>query len=274
MTAEPTILLTNDDGIDAPGIGVLADELVEFADVTVLAPATNQSGVGRTRSWESVSITEHELGHAVDGTPVDCVVAGVAALETDFDLVVSGINTGPNVGAHVLGRSGTVGAAVEAGFFGLPAIAVSMYGDDPILPTDPDPTEFEIAAAATRFLVSRFSNGNLGSFPGPLDIDSSEGPDYLNVNAPSVGADPAMRLTYPSMSYELGGTVEENEVRFNDVYWDELGAGTVSDPVGTDRRAVVDGEVSVSPLSAPKPDLETAGEVVEDFSAPELIEQL
>jgi 5'-nucleotidase len=262
MTDEPSVLLTNDDGIDAPGIQVLADELVEVADVTVLAPVDDQSGIGRRRSWDDVSIEEREIGHAVDGTPVDCVVAGVVALDREFDVVVSGINAG-----HVLGRSGTVGAAIEAGFLGLPAIAVSMYDVAELPPEDPAFADFEVAVAATRFLLNALFDGGLGSVDGAVALDRSDGPDYLNVNAPAREPDPTMRLTHPSTAYELGGSVEADRVVFEDRFWDQLRSGDVDDPVGTDRRAVVDGEVSVSPLSAPKPTVDPAGQVIDAFRA-------
>jgi 5'-nucleotidase len=274
MTDEPSILLTNDDGIDAPGIQVLADELVEVADVTVLAPADNQSGVGRQRSWGDLTIGEHELGHAVEGTPVDCVVAGVIALETEFDLVVSGINAGPNVGAHVLGRSGTVGAAIEAGFLGLPAIAVSMFDPAEVPPRSPEPGDFEVAVAAARFLVDHLTDGGLASLTDRVAIEDPGGPDYLNVNAPNEPTDAPMRLTQPSTAYELDGRVEDDTVVLEDVFWDAIRDGAVDDPVGSDRRALVDGEVSVSPLTAPRPTFDPEGELVEAFDASEIITEL
>jgi 5'-nucleotidase len=265
MTEEPSILLTNDDGIDAPGIGVLADELVDLGEVTVVAPEEDQSGVGRRRSWDDVAIREHELGHAIDGTPVDCVVAGVVALATEFDIVVSGVNAGPNVGAHVLGRSGTVGAAIEAGFMGLPALAVSMYDPDELPPTDPDPGQFRTAVDATRFLLTAMLDGGVGELVGAPVVGRPEGPDYLNVNAPSGGADPPMRLTRPSRAYQLDGHVAGEVVELDDVFWEELRRGDVDDPVGTDRRAVADREVSVSALSAPRPSVDVSGQVVGGF---------
>ncbi|PSP76409.1 5'/3'-nucleotidase SurE [Halobacteriales archaeon QS_1_68_20] len=255
MTDEPSILLTNDDGIDATGIRVLAEALSVLGDVTVVAPTEDKSGVGRKRSWEGVAIEEHDLGYAVDGTPVDAVVAGVVALDREFDVVVSGCNSGPNVGTHVLGRSGTVGAAIEAGFLGLPAIAVSMYDRDELLPEEPLPSDFEVAAEATQFLLPRLDEGPFADA------------DYLNVNAPADVEGPPMRLTRPSTAYALGGRIEDGRVELHDTFWRELSAGDVPDGVDTDRRACVDGEVSVSPLSVPRADVVHAGQVVEEFDA-------
>lgn len=265
MAEEPSILLTNDDGIGAPGVGVLADELTDLGRVTVVAPEENQSGVGRRRSWNEVGLREHELGHAVDGTPVDCVVAGVVALGTEFDVVVSGVNAGRNVGAHVLGRSGTVGAAIEAGFMGLPALAVSVYGTDELLPTDPEPADFRTAAEATRFLLAALLDGGVGELVGSPAVGRPEGPDYLKMNAPVGTARPTMRFTRSSSTYRLDGHVADEVVELDDVFWNELRRGDVDDPVGTDLRAVADGEVSVSPLSAPRPSVDVSGRAVESF---------
>ena len=123
---EPRLLLTNDDGIDAPGLASCYEELRAVADVTVVAPMENQSGVGRTRSHRTTR-KSHPWGYALDGTPADCVAYGLRGLDDEFDLVVSGCNHGPNAGNYVVGRSGTVGACVEAGFLGTPGIAVSAY---------------------------------------------------------------------------------------------------------------------------------------------------
>ena len=126
MSDDPTILLTNDDGIDAPGIATLRTELTAFGDVTVVAPESNRSGVGRARS-EAAVVRDHPWGCALSGTPADCVAYGLRGLDTEFDIVVSGVNSGPNAGNYVVGRSGTVGAGIEAAFLGTPALAVSGY---------------------------------------------------------------------------------------------------------------------------------------------------
>ena len=140
------LLLTNDDGIGSPGLAALYEALSEIATVTVVAPAADQSGVGRTRSDLSfeldnrITIDDHGWGYVVDGTPADCVAVGLRHIpEADeVDLVVSGANDGPNVGSYILGHSGTVGAAVEAAFLGTPAIAVSGYDRETYFPEDND----------------------------------------------------------------------------------------------------------------------------------------
>ena len=126
------ILLTNDDGIQAPGILAMYHALAELGDVTVVAPETVQSATGHGITLSTplltsrVTMAEGVHGTAVDGRPADCVKLAVQALLPERpDLVVSGINSGANVGINVL-YSGTVAAALEAAFLGLPAIATSL----------------------------------------------------------------------------------------------------------------------------------------------------
>lgn len=264
MTDAPRVLLTNDDGIDAPGIRAIHDALAADADVTVVAPTDDQSGMGMSRSWSSDSLTvhEHELGYAVEGTPTDCVAAGLTALSVQPDVVVSGCNDGPNMGGHILGRSGTVGAAMEASFLGVPSIAVSVYDPSGELPAGvmPNSEEFRFAAAATRYLLH-----------GLLD-DQFPAADYLNVNAPTGGGDPSsgsddptggpsMRITRPALAYDVVYD-EETAIEFtdgdpttielHDRSWQVFLDHDAAEAVGTDRRAMVDGEVSVSPLLVPR----------------------
>ncbi|GAB7090600.1 5'/3'-nucleotidase SurE [Halorubrum luteum] len=267
------ILLTNDDGIDAVGLRAMHDALADEYEVTVVAPTEDRSSIGRAASHE-VNVADHELGYAVAGTPVDCVIAGLGTLVPDADAVVAGCNKGANLGGYVLGRSGTVSAAVEATFFDVPAIAASMYvpGGDDWWRRDLGRSRFAHATQATRFLVDHAIGGGV--------FDRVE---YLNINAPiaddgremvasggetgdnrshdvdDIGDDndadtdrAPMRVTRPSPWY--GMDAERNgadEIVFRDRIWDRMRDDDVPDPVGTDRRAVLDGEVSVSPLSAP-----------------------
>ncbi|WP_144920526.1 5'/3'-nucleotidase SurE [Halorubrum salsamenti] len=244
------VLLTNDDGIDAAGLRALYDALAVDYDVVAVAPTDDRSSSGRTLS-DGVDVADHELGYAVDGTPVDCVVAGLDALVPDAEVVVAGCNEGANLGAYTLGRSGTVSAAVEAAFFDVPAVATSMYvpGGDDWWKRELEPADFANATHATRYLVAEATAS--GAF---------DRADYLNVNAPIAGADgdgardsPApMRVTAPSPWYGMEAAHDGNgRVTFSDPIWGRMNAGDVPDPVGTDRRAVIDGEVSVSPLSVP-----------------------
>ncbi|QDX41659.1 5'/3'-nucleotidase SurE [Salarchaeum sp. JOR-1] len=244
MSDSLSVLLTNDDGIDAPGLEAVYDRLAETHDVTVVAPEENQSGTGQTRSWGEVEYDERHHGYAVKGTPADCVAIGVAALDLDPDVVVSGCNDGPNIGAHILARSGTIGAAMEASFLNYPAIAVSMY-DWEYTPGDryePQYAKFETAADAVHDLL-----------PGFAEDEFLPTADYLTVNAPATGQteNSVYRVTRPTQEYELEAEFTEAGVNVNDKFWNELFERDVPDPEGTDRRAVVDDEISVSPLTAP-----------------------
>ena len=251
MTESPEILLTNDDGIDSPGIRALYDALADVGNVTTVAPADDQSAVGRAMTFE-VGVREHELGYALEGTPSDCVVAGLAELGPYPDVVVSGCNEGANMGAYVLGRSGTVSAAVEAAFFGVPAIAASLHVPPEEWPRDTDPDEYRHVAEAVRYLVER-----------SLDAGVFDEADYLNVNAPmpagSTGADapagsgerPPMAVTRPSHVYDMDASRDDGVVTLHDNTWEQMSADRLPDPEGTDRRAVYEGKISVSPLTAP-----------------------
>ncbi|HYO09885.1 MAG TPA: 5'/3'-nucleotidase SurE [Tepidisphaeraceae bacterium] len=127
------ILLTNDDGIMAPGIVAMYRELVNLGDVTVVAPETVQSATGHGITLTTplltnrVTIENAFTGTAVDGRPADCVKLAINQLLPEApDLVISGMNSGANVGINVL-YSGTVAAAIEAAFLGLPSVAVSLH---------------------------------------------------------------------------------------------------------------------------------------------------
>jgi 5'-nucleotidase len=236
------ILLTNDDGIDRPGLHALYEALEEVGNVTAIAPATDQSAVGRALSSGRISVDEHELGYEVAGTPADCVVAGLEALATETDLVVAGCNKGANLGQYVLGRSGTVSAAVEAAFFDVPAMAVSMYvpGDDvDFLSFTPGAEQFAPAARVTRYLADH-----------AVDAGVFDRADYLNVNAPMDEAD-GLEITEPSAVYDMDAVDEGGHVTLHDRIWERMSEGEVLDPPGTDRRAVAEGRISVSPLTAP-----------------------
>ncbi|MEF8812780.1 MAG: 5'/3'-nucleotidase SurE [Halovenus sp.] len=238
------ILLTNDDGIAAGGFHALYDALSTVGSVTAVAPADDQSAVGRALSG-SVTVRDHDLGHVIEGTPSDCVVAGLSTLVPETDLVVAGCNNGANLGAAVLGRSGTVSAAVEAAFFDVPAIAVSMYipvdsysmGSDADIPR----RQYGEAIRAARYLTEH-----------ALDAGVFAEADYLNVNAPvASSATGEMLITRPSNVYRMDAEQNGGTIELEDRIWELMARGDIPDAAGTDRRAIVDGHVSVSPLTAP-----------------------
>ena len=137
------ILLTNDDGIFAPGLAALYKRLTQLGKVTVAAPSDVRSGAGHSitlseLTCEYVDIMGKFAGYSVDGSPADCIKLALNELigpKNKVDLVVSGMNHGANVGINVF-YSGTVAGAIEAAFYNLPAIAVSAAMDEPF---DPEP---------------------------------------------------------------------------------------------------------------------------------------
>ncbi|MFC7177123.1 5'/3'-nucleotidase SurE [Halosegnis marinus] len=241
---ERSVLVTNDDGIDAHGIGALADALDRVGDVTVVAPATNQSWAGRDMTWHAgpTGIEETERGYAVEGTPSDAVAVALSVLDIDPDVVVAGVNDGMNLSAHILERSGTVGAAVEAAHFGVPAVAVSTADHTDPAPPHEDPETFELAAEAGAFVTER-----------ALDSGVFAAAEYLNVNAPAFADDPEVHLTRPAREYAVeADRVEDGEVELRDGGWERFLDGETRDDPETDRHAVLAGNVSVTPMRLPR----------------------
>jgi 5'-nucleotidase len=266
------ILLTNDDGIDAPGIRALADALSDLGEVTVVAPASDQSAVGRGLSYgrmgpdadrpdgavgltdgaaddEAFTVTipheDHELGYAVHGTPCDCVILGVGAFERP-DVVVAGCNPGANLGVHVLPRSGTASAATEAASLGVPGVAVSM--DTLGLDGERGVAEFDRAGRLAAGVVETAVAG-----------DAFDAVDYLNVNVPAPDRPLAgVSVTRPTSVYEMHARLEAGRFRLHNPLWAQFAAGDLPDPPGTDRRALAADRASVSPLTLPADDPDDA----------------
>jgi 5'-nucleotidase len=168
------ILVTNDDGFDAPGLAALRDVAGEFGEVFTLAPATQQSYVGH-RVSTATQLRLTTLGPQqfhLAGTPADCVRVALRGLGEAFDWVFSGINHGGNLGADVY-TSGTVAAAREAALLGVPAIAISQFH------RRPHPDDWEMSAALARRAIARIISETV---PQTL---------YWNVNLPHPVADPA-----------------------------------------------------------------------------------
>jgi 5'-nucleotidase len=162
------ILVSNDDGYRAPGVAALARAMAQLGEVTVVAPERNRSGASNSLTLEHpLRVQLGDNGYFyVDGTPTDCVhLAITGLLEQEPDLVVSGINAGANLGDDVL-YSGTVAAAIEGRFLGLPAVAVSLLGAEP--------QHYATAAEVAKRVVVR-----LQSQPLPADT-------ILNINVPDL----------------------------------------------------------------------------------------
>jgi 5'-nucleotidase len=230
------ILLSNDDGILAKGLGVLEQAVAPLGDIHVVAPDREQSATSHSLTLHHplrpVRLGEHRW--QVDGTPTDCVMlACEALLDARPDFVLSGINHGPNMGEDVL-YSGTVAAAMEGLALGIPAIALSFAGS--VLRAD---ALLDTQIAQIRSLIDHLMR--LPSFP-PHTL--------LNVNLPAVPGEEikGVRLT------RLGRRVFSDSItRMKDPWGREIlwiGGGSVewSGPDDSDFRAVHDGFISVTPL--------------------------
>jgi 5'-nucleotidase len=226
------ILISNDDGYQAPGIRALAEALAAIARVTVVAPDRDRSGASNSLTLDSpIRARRMEDGvTCVDGTPTDCVhLAITGLLDTEPDMVIAGINAGANLGDDVL-YSGTVAAAMEGRFLGLPAIAVSLASEKP--------RHYDTAAGVALDLVKRLQSDTL-----PADT-------ILNVNVPDVPADRlgSMQATRLGHRHKSEPVIPMEDPRGRPVYW--VGpAGLEQDAgPGTDFHAVRTGHVSVTPL--------------------------
>ena len=235
-------LLTNDDGIDSPGLHALARALGAVADVTVVAPADNQSAVARgitirgTLEVEERTIAGAARAFAVGGTPVDCVrFAEAADPETTFDVVVAGANLGLNLGDDVT-YSGTVAAAMEGVLLGHPGLAVSQQSTSGELHHTRDGAyEFATAERLVPRLAALLAAGDLGR-----DV-------LLNVNCPT--GDPrgvrACRLGRRIWSDQVELDSEQDGRRRFRLY---TGDADYHRAPGTDFEAVADGFVAITAL--------------------------
>ncbi len=226
------ILISNDDGYQAPGIAALAAELKRFAATTVVAPDRDRSGASNSLTLDLPirAIETGERWYRVEGTPTDCVhLAVTGLLADDPDMVVSGINAGANMGDDVL-YSGTVAAATEGRFLGLPAIAVSLASHEP--------HHYATAARVAGELVQR-----LVSDPLPADT-------ILNVNVPDVPWESlrgyeATRLGQRHRSEPL---IPGRDPRDRPIYWIGPPGREQDAGPGTDFHAVRRHYVSVTPI--------------------------
>ena len=175
------ILISNDDGVYAPGLLALYEALSTIAEVKVVAPNTEQSGCSSALSITTPLYT-HELPSgfmAVNGTPADCIYLALNELytETDFDCVITGINSGANLGQDVL-FSGTFGAALTAQLFGIPAIATSLVGGG---------TKSDQQECASHYQMGAKEIVKLLTATSVMDICKNLPYHVLNVNIPDVG---------------------------------------------------------------------------------------
>lgn len=226
------ILISNDDGVHAPGLAYLAEALSKIGTITVVAPDRNRSGVSNSLTLDNPLrvVTASNGFYSVTGTPTDCVHIAVTGLLKEMpDIVVSGINEGSNLSDDVL-YSGTVAAATEGRFLGLPAVAVSLAG--------PRCEHYDTAAQVAYNIVESLRHA-------PLTSDT-----ILNVNVPDVPISElrGIQVTRLGTRHLAEPTIKALDPRGRKIYW--IGAPGLEQDAGpgTDFYAVNSGYVSITPL--------------------------
>ncbi|WP_261997359.1 5'/3'-nucleotidase SurE [Stenotrophomonas sp. Ste96] len=229
------ILVSNDDGVDAPGIKMLATVLRDAGhEVTVVAPDRDRSGASNSLTLD-LPIRMKRVDHytcSVAGTPTDCVhLALTGMLEYEPDIVVSGINNAANLGDDVI-YSGTVSAAMEGRFLGLPAVAMSLVTHNH------EPRNFETAARAAVEIVTRLK-------ADPLPADT-----ILNVNVPDLPWSEVrgFEVTRLGNRHRAEGCIAQRDPRGNQVYWIGPAGREQDSGPGTDFHAVRNGYISITPI--------------------------
>lgn len=228
------ILLSNDDGYRAEGLVALGLAVRPLGAVTIVAPDRNRSGASNSLTLDvPVRATSYGIdSYFCNGTPTDCVHLAISGLfDFEHDIVVSGVNDGANLGDDTL-YSGTVAAAIEGRFLGLPAIAVSLCVEPG------SPRNFASAAELAARLVKRMA-------ASPL-----QGSVILNVNVPDLpdGALRGVKVTRLGNRHRAKPVVRAKDPRGRNVYWvGSAGAGQDAGP-GTDFHAIAAGYASVTPL--------------------------
>jgi 5'-nucleotidase len=226
------ILLSNDDGYLAEGLVALAEALRVHADITVVAPDRNRSAASNSLTLE-MPLRAHTMDNGfikVDGTPTDCVhLAITGLLDHEPDMIFAGINHGANLGDDVL-YSGTVAAATEGRFLGLPAVAISLVGANP--------SHFETAAHVAVTLLKQLINN-------PLPKDT-----ILNVNVPDVAisALKGYQATRLGQRHKSEAVIKSEDPRGRLIYWVGPPGSEQDAGLGTDFCAINEGYVSVTPL--------------------------
>jgi 5'-nucleotidase len=228
------ILVTNDDGVQSPGIKALAAALEPLGEVIIVAPTQEASAIGHALTLRR-PLRREEWGprvYAVDGTPTDCVNIAVATvLRALPDLVVSGINKGWNLGDDVT-YSGTVSGALEGALLGIPGIAVSLK-------LTRGEFDFSRAAEVAALLAGQVLRRGLPPRT------------FLNVNVPP-GTPKGLRVTVQAKRNHVTSVSERHDPKGRSYYWIEEGQNEWEPHDRSDYQAVRDGYVSVTPL---QPDL-------------------
>ena len=236
------ILLSNDDGYYAPGLAALAEAVRGLGEVTVVAPERNRSGASNSLTLDRpLHLKEAPNGFFyVNGTPTDCVhLAVTGMLDHQPDMVLSGINWGPNMGDDTI-YSGTVAAAMEGYLLGVPALALSLASFSG--------RNFATAGRVARLLAERFRDHPFGA------------PVLLNVNVPDVPWEmlQGMRVTRLGRRHKAEPVVKQVSPRGETVYWVGAAGAAADAGEGTDFHAVEQNCVSITPLQI---DLTHAGQL-------------
>lgn len=256
------ILITNDDGINAPGLEVLAEIAAEIAgpggEVWTVAPAFEQSGVGHCISYTHPMMIA-ELGprrFAAEGSPADCVLAGLYDVMPDArpDLVLSGVNRGNNAGENTL-YSGTIGGAMEAALQGVPSIALSQFmGPENVCLDDPFEAARVHGAGIVRALLDK----------GRWDSDHYR--VFYNVNFPALPAAEVKGHKVANQGFRVEtrfGVEPHDSPSGRRFLWIKGGPQHVRAGEGSDINANLDGYIAITPMRA---DL-TAHDLLEDLTA-------
>jgi len=243
------ILVTNDDGIMAPGLLALRRALADLGDTVVVAPTVPQSAVGHSITLTDpirvhrVDLADGLVGYGVEGSPADCVkLALLELLDEPVDLVASGVNLGANVGINVL-YSGTVAAAVEGAFFGVPAVAVSIE--------DTDAPDYDGAARIARRLIDQWLGRNARKAL------------LLNVNVPDLTSGPPRGVCVVGQSLKgwREGWERRRDPRGRMYYWMVGDPQREEEGTDSDTAALAARYVTVTPLRFDLTDPDGLGEV-------------
>ncbi|MEJ6398597.1 5'/3'-nucleotidase SurE [Yoonia sp. 208BN28-4] len=241
------ILITNDDGINAPGLDVLHAIATEIAgdngEVWTVAPAFEQSGVGHCINYTKPTMISKfgERRFAAEGSPADCVLAGLYEIMVDAkpDLILSGVNRGNNAAENTL-YSGTIGAAIEAAIQGYPAIALSQYYGKGNVDLD---NQFEAAAVHGAALVRNLLDNGIW--------DDNDYRLFYNVNFPPVAAADVKGTRAVAQGYRRGSrfhTIPHEAPSGRKYLWIKGGDQTVPTLPDTDAQANLEGYIAVTPM--------------------------
>lgn len=242
------ILLTNDDGVYSAGISAAYNSIKDLGDVTIAAPAVQQSGVGRSISlFEPLRITKANIdgvkAYSIGGTPTDSVILGIFKLMDEKpDLLLSGFNIGENISTDTVTTSGTIGAALEGASYGIPAIAASIQVTDEGLKFD-DLRDYQHDFEVGKNIINRIAKKVIQQgLPDNVDL--------LNVNIPHMAEDDTeIEITQLARKFFTMSIEERYDPRGRAYYW-IAGDHINDDKEGSDVHAVVhNGHISVTPIT-------------------------